>query len=433
MSETVQGRQDWRVVLAILVCNILFMSASYTMIIPFLPLYLSSELGAAPTYVNLWSGVVFSASFLVSAFTAPVWGRMADTRGKRLMAMRASFLLAVSYFLGGIVETPEQLVAMRMFQGFASGLWPMDLAIMTLTAPSKKLGMCLGIMQGVMTAGGVIGPLVGGVLATAFGMRMSFFLAAGALFANFLMFVFYIKEPPASVKAMAELRRRKRLAAQGSAEGQGGNDGRDGSSESNENGGSDGTAAPASPQIWHVPILRNMLLCGTCVSMVIMILQPILTTYIAALAGDMESIVFVAGLVFSLGGIAGTFAAPVWGKLGQRKGFFRVMALTMLCAGAGLVIQGLPDTLVWFAVMQFTCGLFLSGVHPSINAVLAEHSSAEIKGRIFGYLFSAQQIGSMAGPILGGAVATFIGMHAVFYVAGALMVALSFAVRWKYL
>ena len=424
MSETVQGRQDWRVVLAILVCNILFMSASYTMIIPFLPLYLSSELGAAPAYVNLWSGVVFSASFLVSAFTAPVWGRMADTRGKRLMAMRASFLLAVSYFLGGIVETPEQLVAMRMFQGFASGLWPMDLAIMTLTAPSKKLGMCLGIMQGVMTAGGVIGPLVGGVLATAFGMRMSFFLAAGALFANFLMFVFYIKEPPASVKAMAELRRRKRLAAQGGAGSTKGTD---------ETGGSDRTAVPASPQIWRVPILRNMLLCGTCVSMVIMILQPILTTYIAALAGDMESIVFVAGLVFSLGGIAGTFAAPVWGKLGQRKGFFRVMALTMLCAGAGLVIQGLPDTLVWFAVMQFTCGLFLSGVHPSINAVLAEHSSAEIKGRIFGYLFSAQQIGSMAGPILGGAVATFIGMHAVFYVAGALMVALSFAVRWKYL
>ncbi len=424
MTEIAQGNQNWRVVLAILVCNILFMSASYTMIIPFLPLYLSSELGAAPAYVNLWSGVVFSASFLVSAFTAPVWGRMADTRGKRLMAMRASFLLAVSYFLGGIVETPEQLVAMRMFQGFASGLWPMDLAIMTLTAPSKKLGMCLGIMQGVMTAGGVIGPLVGGVLATAFGMRMSFFLAAGALFANFLMFVFFIKEPPASVKAMAELRRRKRLAAQGSAEGQGENGGLDGSG---------GTAVPASPQIWHVPILRNMLLCGTCVSMVIMILQPILTTYIAALAGDMESIVFVAGLVFSLGGIAGAFAAPLWGKLGQRKGFFRVMALTMLCAGCGLVIQGIPDTLVWFAVMQFTCGLFLSGVHPSINAVLAEHSSAEIKGRIFGYLFSAQQIGSMAGPILGGAVATFIGMHAVFYVAGALMVALSFAVRWKYL
>jgi len=402
MSEMVQGNKDWRVVLAILVCNILFMSASYTMIIPFLPLYLGSELGAAPEVVNLWSGAVFSASFLVSAFTAPIWGRMADTRGKRLMAMRASFLLAISYFLGGIVETPMELVGMRMFQGFASGLWPMDLAIMTLYAPPKKLGMCLGLMQGVMTAGGVVGPLFGGVLATAVGMRMSFFVAAGALFANFLMFTFLIKEPPASVKAMAERRRQK------------------------------ASGAEEKTGIWTTPILRNMLLTGTLTAMIMMILQPILTTYIKALAGDLPNIVFVAGLVFSLGGIAGAIAAPLWGKLGAARGYFRVMTLTMLCAGLGLIVQGAPDTLVPFAVMQFTCGLFLSGIQPSINAVLAEQSTAAIKGRIFGYLFSSQQVGSMAGPILGGAVATFIGMHAVFYVAGAIMIVLGFAVWQKY-
>ena len=84
---------------------------------------------------------------------------------------------------------------MRMFQGFASGLWPMELAIMTIYAPPKKLGICLGIMQGALTAGGIIGPLFGGILAEAFGMRMSFFLAAGALFLNFIVLVFFIKEP----------------------------------------------------------------------------------------------------------------------------------------------------------------------------------------------------------------------------------------------
>ena len=147
---------NWKVVLAILVCNILFMSSSYTMLIPFLPMYLTGDLGVGPDSVHLWSGIVFSASFLVSAFTAPIWGKLADTHGKRLMAIRASLMLSVSYFLGGIVETPGQLTLMRMFQGFASGLWPMDLAIMTLYAPSRKLGLCLGIMQGTLTAGGVI-------------------------------------------------------------------------------------------------------------------------------------------------------------------------------------------------------------------------------------------------------------------------------------
>ena len=392
MTEEIQGNRSWKVVLAILVCNILFMSSSYTMLIPFLPLYLAEELGAAPEHVNLWSGVVFSASFVVSAVMAPIWGRMADTRGKRLMAMRASLLLAVSYFLGGIVQSPEELVGMRMFQGFASGLWPMDLAIMTLYAPSAKLGLCLGIDDGLLDF------LDHVPLPRLFGMRMSFFLAAGALFVNFLMFVFLIKEPPASVQAMEKQKE----------------------------------APKAQPKIWHMPLLRDMLLCGTLVSMIIMILQPVLTTYIAALAGDIPNIVFVAGLVFSLGGIAGAITAPIWGKLGQRKGFFRVMALAMVCAGVGLFVQGIPDTLVPFAVMQFTCGMFLSGIHPAINAVLAENSSAEIKGRIFGYLFSAQQVGSMAGPILGGVVATCIGMHAVFYVAGSIMVLLSLAVWGKY-
>ncbi len=87
---------NWKLVLAILTCNILFMSSSYTMLIPFLPMYLTMELGVSDADVNLWSGIVFSATFLVSAVMAPIWGRMADTKGKRLMAMRASFLLAIS-------------------------------------------------------------------------------------------------------------------------------------------------------------------------------------------------------------------------------------------------------------------------------------------------------------------------------------------------
>ena len=388
---------NWKLVLAILTCNILFMSSSYTMLIPFLPMYLTMDLGVSEDNVSLWSGIVFSASFLVSAIMAPIWGRMADTKGKRLMAMRASFLLSVSYFLGGIVQTPEQLTLMRLFQGFASGLWPMDLAIMTLYAPPKKLGFCLGVMQGTLTAGGVIGPLLGGILAEAVGMRYSFFLAAAALFTNFLIFTFIIKEPPTAKKAAAEE-----------------------------------TSAEESVSPWHMPLLRNMLLCGTLVQMVILILQPIITTYIAKLAGPLPNIVFVAGLVFSLGGIAGAIAAPFWGTFGQRRGFFRTMCLGMTGGGICMIIQGIPDTLIPFAIMQFMGGLFFCGIHPAINAVLACHSPASYKGRIFGMLFAAQQVGSMAGPLLGGLIATYLGLHWVFTISGILLLLLSSAVWSRY-
>ena len=48
------------------------------------------------------------------------------------------------------------------------------LAILSSSVPKTKLGFALGTMQGGLTAGGVIGPLVGGILAEAFGMRATF-------------------------------------------------------------------------------------------------------------------------------------------------------------------------------------------------------------------------------------------------------------------
>ena len=142
------------------------MSASYTMLIPFLPMYLIQELGVPADHANMWSGVVFSISFIVSAVMGPIWGKLSDKKGRKLMAIRSGAGLAIAYFLCGIVSSPFQLMLARAFQGFAAGLWPAELAIMSAYAPKQKLGFCMGVMQGALTAGGVIGPLLGGVLAS---------------------------------------------------------------------------------------------------------------------------------------------------------------------------------------------------------------------------------------------------------------------------
>ncbi len=367
------------------------------MLIPFLPMYLTRELGVDAASVNIWSGVVFSSTFLVSAVMAPIWGRMADRRGKRLMAIRASLLLSISYFLGGIVTSPLQLTFMRMFQGFASGLWPMELAIMTIYAPPKKLGICLGIMQGALTAGGIIGPLFGGILAEVFGMRMSFFLAAAALFLNFIVLVFFIKEPPTDTAT-----------------------------------GTDSPDAEGDKiSLWKIPVIRLMLVSAALVQVVILIVQPILTTYISHLAGNLDNLVFISGLIFSLGGFSSAITAPLWGRFGQHHGFVKALRLSLVLAGIFFFVQAIPNTLYAFAASQFAIGLFFSGIYPSINAILAEKTSANIKGRVFGLMFSAQQVGAMGGPILGGVIATFLGMKYVFLAAGALLLVISIAVQRK--
>ena len=138
---------NWKVVLALMTCNVVLMSASYTMLIPFLPLYLKNDLGASPESLNIWTGAIFAISFAVCAVMAPIWGKMADSKGKKLMLIRSSSLIALTYFLGALVQTPFQLFLVRILQGFAAGLWPASLALTSAYTPANKVGISMGVMQ----------------------------------------------------------------------------------------------------------------------------------------------------------------------------------------------------------------------------------------------------------------------------------------------
>ena len=108
IEKTPPKMMNWKVLLTILTLAATLMSSSYTMLIPFLPVYLTKELGVTE-HVNLWSGAVFSVTFLVSTFMAPIWGAMSDKGSRKLMAIRSAVLLSLAYTLGGLVQTPTQL------------------------------------------------------------------------------------------------------------------------------------------------------------------------------------------------------------------------------------------------------------------------------------------------------------------------------------
>ena len=168
------------------------------------------------------------------------------------MALRAAILLAVSYALGGIVQNEWQLLAMRCFQGFASGLWPACLAIMASTVPRERIGLAMGIMQGGMTAGGVLGPFFGGALAELFSMRMTFFIGGAALAVITLLILFFIHEPP---------RKEQKKAA----------------------------AAREKTSLLKIPVVQRMLLCAGVVQLTILLQQPVMPMYIGELQGSMDA------------------------------------------------------------------------------------------------------------------------------------------------
>lgn len=311
--------KNWKLILAILTANVVLMAAGYTMLIPFLPMYLMNELGVSADDVKMWNGAIFSITFLIGGIMAPIWGKMADTRGKKMMAVRAGAGLALSYFLGGIVTTPEQMFGVRVLQGFAAGLWSACLAIATSLVPMEKLGVSLGIMQAGLTCGNVIGPLVGGSLATLFGMRASFFVAGGLLTIITLVFMFYIPEPPKAEP--------KKLAAK------------------------------PQVQLLQQPVIRETLIYIAVAQMVILLIQPILSLYVAELNHGEGNIMFLSGVAFSLVGIASAITAPSWGRFGQEHGFYKALCAATLLSSLMSAVTAMPQTLLLFCVCNFCYGL----------------------------------------------------------------------------
>ena len=354
------------------------------MLLPFLPLYLL-ELGADNQNIKLWSGTVFAVTFLISAIMSPIWGRLADKSGKRRMLIRAGLSLGVVYFLGSIVTSPLELFAVRLLQGFSTGFLPAALAIVASSAPEEKMGFSLGLMQTATLTGTIIGPLFGGILSHALGMRASFTVASAFIITATATVWFLVKEPKNQTALKA-----------------------------------DRISDDIKIVIHNKAMLKTLGLL-IIAQMGVMALQPLITLYIAELSGVVEGVILTSGFVFSAAGIAGAIAAPLWGRLGQQSGYAKILALGF--AGSGL-FSLLPyfSTDVWmFGLLQFAFGFFIAGIYPSLNAMMVINTESCFRGRAFGLMMSANQLGSMIGPLIGGLASVWLGIKVIFVCVGLLL------------
>jgi len=377
----------WRRNLWTLSFAVMLSASSYTMVIPFLPMYLL-DIGVSQENVTMWTGVIFSVTFLFSALMAPYWGRSADKSGKRRMIMRAGFSLAIVYFLGAFVRNPVDLLIVRILQGFASGFVPASMAVVASSAPSDKMGSSLGIMQAALLIGGILGPLLGGGLAHFFGMRLSFVIAAGVIFLATIAVGIFVTEPEKSQTSR------------------------------------ESSIMDDLKMAFTNRKLVKMLLLLFAVQLISMILQPLMTLYVAELQGTMEGAILTAGIIYSLSGVAGAIAAPTWGRSGQQRGFRRILSIAFIGAGVFNMGQFFVDDIYRFAVLQFCFGFFIVGVYPAINTIIVNCTDKNTQGRIFGLTTTANQLGSMVGPLIGGVVSSWVGIRPVFLLTGSALLIL---------
>ncbi|WP_223070479.1 MFS transporter [Paenibacillus caui] len=380
--------ETWKRNLWLLWIGSFITSASYSMVIPFLPLFLL-QIGVKQQ-TEMWSGLLFSAAFLAGAISSPYWGSLADKYGRKPMIVRAGFVLCVVYVLTAFVTNPYQLLALRITQGLLSGFIPGAIALVGTNTPEQKVGYALSMMSTATATGSIMGPLLGGIIARIVDNRTAFASAGVLVFLATLLVIFWVKEEKfVPGKGRSSVLNAVKIAAGNRS-------------------------------------LLIVLLLTMLTSLSIMTIEPVLSLYIVDMGGSVENASLVAGIVFSLSGVASILFAPYWGKKADKTGFMKVL-LTGLFFGGLLTLAQIPFQNIWgFSITRFIYGAFFCAVFPALNGMVVHFTSPDFRGRAFGLNQTANQMGGMLGPLLGGFIGGIGSVQTVFWTTGGLLIIAGF-------
>lgn len=376
----------WRRNLAICLAGSFTTLVAMTLLLPFLPLYVE-ELGAeGHAAIVQWSGIAYGATFFAAALVAPLWGRLGDRYGRKLMLVRASFGMAVCMSLMGMVETVWQLVALRFLIGLAGGYSSGSTILVAMQTPRERSGWALGTLAAGIMAGNLVGPLVGGALPPLIGIRATFLLCGGIIFLAFLATAFLIKEMPQAPPKQDSVKARGGWA-----------------------------------QIPDKRPVVAMLATGMLLMFATMSIEPIITVYVAQLLEDTGRVTLVSGIVMSAAALGSILSASHLGRLADRIGHWTVIIGALAVSGLLLVPQAFVTQGWQFIVLRFLMGLALGGLLPAITSVIRHNVPDGVGGNVLGISVSAQYAGQVAGPVMGGFVGGHFGMRAVFLATAVLM------------
>ncbi|MGH8927267.1 MAG: MDR family MFS transporter [Acidimicrobiia bacterium] len=137
---------------------------------------------ALPTIVGELGGLdhlswVVTAYLLASTVTAPLYGKISDLYGRKVVFQTAITLFLAGSVLCGVAQNMAQLIAFRGVQGLgAGGLFVMALTIVGDVVSPRERGRYQGYFGAVFAVASIAGPLLGGWLVDSLTWRWVFFI-----------------------------------------------------------------------------------------------------------------------------------------------------------------------------------------------------------------------------------------------------------------
>src|SRR3954449_11718186 len=163
------------VLLTLVAAGVAF-SLSQTLVVPALPA-LAEEYGASSSAVS-W----VLTGFLVSASIAtPIAGKLGDLYGKGRVLTAVMLIFSVGAVINALAPTIGVLIAGRVLQGVAGGVFPLAFGIVRDTFPREQVPGGLAIISAIFGIGGAIGLPLSGVIVDNFDLSWLFWISLTAL------------------------------------------------------------------------------------------------------------------------------------------------------------------------------------------------------------------------------------------------------------
>jgi EmrB/QacA subfamily drug resistance transporter len=131
-----------------------------------------AELGGLPLYA--WA---FAGYMLATTVTVPIWGKLADLRGRKPVLLAGLALFLTGSFACGHAGSMGALIAWRAVQGLGAGaMQPVTFTIVGDLFDVHERGRMQGLFGAVWGLAGLVGPLVGGAIVHTVGWRWIFWV-----------------------------------------------------------------------------------------------------------------------------------------------------------------------------------------------------------------------------------------------------------------
>lgn len=333
-------------------------------IIPSLPSLIADATHLSINESSKYSGIVLATYALMQFLFSPLIGNLSDRYGRRPIILMSLLGLGLDYVFMYFAPSLAWLIVGRAVSGMFGASFTTAAAYIADISTNENRAQNFGLIGAAFGVGFIIGPAIGGV-ASEFGLRVPFMVAAFLSLANFVYGFIFLKESlPASDRRKFEFERANPIGA--------------------------------LVQIVRFPKYRGLFLVTFIVLLSNMAVHSVWNYYTIARFGwetkDVGISLAVVGVCFGL--VQGAMAGPIVKRLGEKgAATLGLVILSLVTLGIGLIPYG------WMMYVIILPYAFSGIVDPSIRSLVSGQAKNNEQGELQGIFTSLMSLAEMTGPV----------------------------------